>query len=262
MAVLGAAQPGIEALLLGQVPGVRPVTLVHCALALESGEEYLASLRRAAAAELSPFLLVLEGSLMDESLAGEGTFSRLGTEGGRPVTTCDWIARLAPQAEAVIAIGSCATWGGIPAARGSPTGAMGLEEHLGRDYVSRAGLPIVNVPGCAPPGEAFIDTVVSVLLHLDGLVWLELDEQRRPRWLFPDDAHPTPPRSSWLPVQAAEAQAAGGIGCSVPQQGWMSGIGGCASVGGACIGCTSRDFADRYLAPARPHEAGAGAGVR
>jgi Ni,Fe-hydrogenase I small subunit len=35
----------------------------------------------------------------------------------------------------------------------------------------------------------------------------------------------------------------------------MKGIGGCAQVGGACIGCTARDFADRYLVLARPHRA-------
>src|SRR5215510_6526450 len=168
MAMLGAATPGIEALLLGQVPDVPRVVLVHPVLAFESGDAYCSQLEQAAHGNLAPFVLVLEGSVLDESQAGAGSFSRLGMdEHGRPLTMAeDWIDRLAPHAEAIVAIGSCATWGGIPAAAGSTTGAMGLEAYLSRDFLSRAGLPIINVPGCAPPGEAFIETVISTCLHL------------------------------------------------------------------------------------------------
>ena len=163
------------------MPDTPRVTLVHPVLALESGEAYRAQLERASCGELGPFILVLEGSVLDESLAGEGSFSQLGMQGEQPLTTAAWIDRLTPHAEAVIAIGSCATWGGIPAAAGSPTGATGLESYLGRDFRSRAELPVINVPGCAPPGEAYVETLISVCLHLARLVPLELDEERRPR---------------------------------------------------------------------------------
>jgi hydrogenase small subunit len=254
MAVLGAAQPGIEALLLGQVPEAPPVTLFHPALALESGDAYRAHLEQAAAGILAPFLLILEGSVLDESRAGEGSFSRLGwSADGCPLTIASWLDRLAPRAEVVIALGSCATWGGFPAAAGNPTGAMGLETYLGCDFRSRAGLPIIHLPGCAPPGEAFVETLVSVCLHLAGLVPLELDAEHRPRWLYSSLAHPLPPRTDYLPAPVYDLTRRPGVGCPVPQQGWMSGIGGCAQVGGACIGCTDRDFADRYLELARPY---------
>jgi hydrogenase small subunit len=55
---------------------------------------------------------------------------------------------LAPHAAAVLAIGTCAAYGGIPAMRNNPTGAMGLRDYLGWDWVSRLGFPIVNLPGC------------------------------------------------------------------------------------------------------------------
>src|SRR6266567_1557658 len=99
MAVLGAAQPGIEALLLGQVPDAPQVTLVHPALALESGDAYRAHLERAADGNLRPFILVLEGSVLDESLAGQGSFSRLGTgDDGQPLTTAACAVASTPRA--------------------------------------------------------------------------------------------------------------------------------------------------------------------
>ncbi|MGH2400884.1 MAG: hydrogenase expression protein HypE, partial [bacterium] len=198
VAMLGASEPSLEDLLLGKQRDLGHLVLVHPALAMESGDAYRDYLERAAQGSLAPFILVLEGSVMDETRAGEGSFSRLGMDAGRPVTTSDWIDRLAPRAEAVIAIGSCATWGGIPAAAGNVTGAMGLEDHLGCEFRSRGGLPIVNVPGCAPSGDGFVETLIYVGLHLQGLVPLELDEEHRPKWLYPPSTHPVPARAAYL----------------------------------------------------------------
>src|SRR5437899_5677788 len=47
------------------------------------------------------------------------------------VPTCAWIDRLAPRAWAVMAAGTCATYGGIHAMAGNPTGCMGLADYLG-----------------------------------------------------------------------------------------------------------------------------------
>lgn len=299
MATLGARSPRLEHVLSGDVarlPAETPsLELIHPALALESGAAYRADLERAADGDLGPFFLVLEGSVMDEAraLASGGSYSRMGmTNDGRPLTSVDWVDRLAPRAEGAIAIGSCATWGGIPAARPNPTGAMGMEEHLGSDFRSRAGLRIVNVPGCAPSGEAFLETVIYVLLHWMGLVPLELDDQGRPRWLYGSAAHPLPPRTEADPpvlvlarkivsdvpdaveegdavriaraldvdpaevAEALELLTRDATGCPVPRRGWMGGVGGCSRVGGSCIGCTDRGFADRHLARARPETAG------
>lgn len=251
MSLLGASNPGIEDLLLGNVPDVPPVTLVHPVLALESGDEYLAILNAAAGGELGAYVVVLEGSLFDESLAGDGYFSHMGEEQGRPLTVTDWIDRLTPGASALIAIGTCATGGGIPAARGSVTGAMSLDTYLGDDFTARTGVPIVNVPGCAPSGEAFIETLVAAIFHLLGLTPLELDEEKRPRWLYSQKVYPMPPRAGYMPEEAYATEGRPSVGCPVHSQGWMNRVGGCANIGGACIGCTAPDFADRYLALTR-----------
>jgi hydrogenase small subunit len=261
MAMLGSSEPGIEDLILGNVPDVPRVILVHPNLATENGAAFLANLEQAAEGRLSPFVLVLEGAIADESRAGEGSFSRLGTSAdGRPVTIADWVDRLAPRAEAVIAIGSCASWGGVPAADGNPTGARGLEDYLGRDFRSRggassSGLPVINVPGCAPTGEGFIETLVYVFLHLAQLVPLDLDEERRPRWLYSHETYPLPPRVEYPPAVGFELSNRPTVKCPVPVTGWLRGFGGCARVGGSCIGCVERDFTDSYLALARPDPA-------
>ena len=245
MAVLGATAPRLEELLSGHLTHIPRVGLVHPALALDGGDEYLAVLEDAAAGGLGRFLLVVEGSVFDENLAGTGSFSGLGSRDGQPVPVGEWIERLAPAAAAVIAIGTCAAWGGIPAARGSATGATGLGAALGEDFRSRSGLPVVNVPGCAPSGDAFIEVLSYTLLHLGNIVPLDLDDQGRPRWLY----------STPVPLQRARRDGADRATvpvlhaeCPVPAQGWINRLGGCGAVGGSCSGCTRPDFPDRGLA--------------
>ena len=87
-----------------------------------------------------PFILVVEGSIPNENNKSEGYWASFGTdpETGQPITTCDWIDRLAPHAWAVIAAGTCATYGGIHAMEGNPTGCMGLPDYLGWKWKSKA----------------------------------------------------------------------------------------------------------------------------
>lgn len=253
MSVLGATSPRLEELLAGGLTHIPLVEFIHPGMALDAGDRYVLSLSRALQGSLDPFILVLEGALFDERLAGEGSFSSLGQVGGQTIPVEDWVARLAPRAAAVIAIGTCATSGGVPAAHGNTTGAMGLESFLGKDFRTRSGLPIVNVPGCAPNGDAFVELLSYVLLHLGGLVPLDLDSLNRPLWLYKTSTPLRPARAlaaSWEDVgERAE--------CCVPVRGWINHIGGCAVVGGACNGCTRPDFPDRTLPVIARDSAGA-----
>src|SRR5262249_39999537 len=120
-----------------------------------------------------------------------GYWSGLGVdEHHQPIPSATWLKRLAPGAAAVIAVGTCATWGGIPAAYGNPTGAMSATDFLGADYRSALGLPVINIPGCSPIGDNITETIASVLLFLNGLGPLpEFDELGRPAWLFGQTVH-------------------------------------------------------------------------
>lgn len=120
--------------------------------------------------EIDPFVLVVEGSIPNESIKPEGYWSGFGDDPatGQPITTSEWIDRLAPKALAVVAIGTCATYGGIHAMAGNPTGAMGLPDYLGWDWTSHAGIPIVCVPGCPIQPDNFAETLTYLLYQAAG----------------------------------------------------------------------------------------------
>jgi hydrogenase small subunit len=242
MAVLGATSPNIEQLIFGEDSRLPAVRLIHSLFAVEAGDAFLSLMRKAANGAVSPFILVIEGTLFNDNMCGAGYFSGMGEDNGRPLSITDWVNKLAPLATAVIAIGTCATWGGVPASRGNPTGAISLNEHLGPTFRSTANLPVINIPGCAPPGDSFVETLTYLLLHLSEQVPLELDAENRPAWLYRRHTHPQPAYLS-LPIYQTDSV----VDCRVPERGWMNHVGGCANVGGACNGCTMPGFPDKFL---------------
>ncbi len=262
VAVTGATHPRLEDLIRGNIPGLPRIDLVHSVLSVESGPEWIANLKMAADGELdAPYIVAWEGSVMDERQSGEyGYFMGLGEdEDGRPITSLEWLDRMAPGAAAVIAVGTCATWGGIPAAKGNPTNSMGVMDHLGKDYRSALGLPVINVPGCAPVGDNIIETATAALMFLSGLAPLpEFDELGRPAWLFTETVHRHCPRAGYY-EEGVFAHEYGDkeclvelgcwgpvVQCNIAERGGVDGHGGCMNMGGICIGCTMPGFPDKF----------------
>ena len=262
ISVTAATQPSIEDLVLGAIPGLPAVRLHNPVLAFDSGEDFLAPFRAATVDALGPYILVVEGSIPDESLHAEGFWAALGNDPatGQPITTCEWIDRLAPNAWAVVAIGTCATYGGIHAMAGNPTGARGLPDYLGWDFRARSGLPIVCVPGCPVQPDNFTETLLYLLYQAAGLAPpIPLDDVLRPTWLFGQTVHEGCDRGGYY-EQADFAAEYGSkkcivklgcwgpvSSCNVAKRGWMDGIGGCPNVGGICIGCTMPGFPDKFM---------------
>ena len=192
VAMTAATRPSLEDLLNRTLPGMPGVALYNPMLAVESGEDFMRAWYDAEAGRLDPFILVLEGSVPNEAINGDGHWAGLGVDPrtGQPITTNEWIDRLAPRAATVLALGTCATYGGIPAMRNNPTGAMGLRDYLGRSWRSRSGLPIVNLPGCPAQPDNITETLLYLVLQIAGTTQpIELDEQGRPAWLFERTAH-------------------------------------------------------------------------
>ena len=161
-------------------------------LAFETGEELMRAWYDAERRQLDPFVLVLEGSVPNEEINGDGHWAGFGVDPatGQPITTCRGSIGWRPKAAAVMAIGTCAAYGGIPAMRNNPTGAMGLRDYLGCGWTSRLGIPIVNLPGCPVQPNNITETLLALVLQLGGLApMIDLDDQGRPRWLFDRTVH-------------------------------------------------------------------------
>jgi hydrogenase small subunit len=261
VSITAAQQPSIEDVVLGLIPGLPRVHLHNKVLAYETGEEYLKAFRMAARGELGPFVLVIEGSIPNERINGEGYWTSFGNdEAGEPITINSWIDALGPKAWAVVACGTCATFGGIHAMAGNPTGAMGLSDYLGWNFRAQSGLPVVNVPGCPVQPDNFMETLAWLLRQAAGKAApIPLDEQRRPTWLFGKTVHEGCDRAGYYeqgdfafdynsPKCAVKVGCWGPVvNCNVPKRGWMSGIGGCPNVGGVCIACTMPGFPDKFM---------------
>ncbi len=262
IAMTAATNPSIEDLLRGCMPGMPPVLLYNPVLAFETGEEFMRAWHDAALGRLDPFILVLEGSVPNEELNGDGHWAGMGVDRatGQPILTNTWLDRLAPKAAAVLALGTCAAYGGIPAMRNNPTGAMGLGDYLGHGWRTRFGLPIVNLPGCPVQPDNITETLLFMVLHLAGLgPPPDLDEQGRPRRIFGRTVHEGCDRAGFAEQgQISESYGDGRclvklgcsgpvVRCNVPMRGWVNGVGGCPNVGGICMACTMPGFPDKYM---------------
>ena len=163
ISITAASQPAIEDVLLGAIPGLPKVNLHNKVLSPTlGGEEYMKPFRAAREGTLdAPYVVVIEGSIPNENINGDGYWTSFGNDlaTGEPITINTWIDDLAPAAFAMIAVGTCATYGGIHAMAGNPTGCMGLADYLGWEYRSAAGLPIVNIPGCPVQPDNFMETL-------------------------------------------------------------------------------------------------------
>ena len=198
-----ATNPSLEDIITGAIPGMPKVVVHNPVLAFEQGAEFMQAWYDAEAGKLDPFVLILEGSLPNENLSGDGYFAAMGDnpETGQPITTTEWIDRLAPKAAAVVAVGTCATYGGIPAMKNNPTGAMGLRDHLGWSWKSKAGIPIVNIPGCPAQPDNITETLMYLVFALAGRAPVpELDDAGRPKWLFERTAHESCNRAAFYEI--------------------------------------------------------------
>jgi hydrogenase small subunit len=263
VSITAATQPSIEDIVLGALPGL-PKVFFHCPLlSYQNGDDFLRQFRAASEGRSDdPFILIVEGSIPDESNKSEGYWACFGNDPktGQPVTTCEWLDRLTPHAWAVMAVGTCASYGGIHAMAGNPTGSMGLPDYLGWEWRSQVGIPIVCIPGCPSQPDNITETLLYLLYMSKGSApMIPLDKELRPEWLFHQTVHEGCDRGGYY-EQGQFAEAYGDsecivklgcwgpvVQCNVPKRGWMAGIGGCPNVGGICIGCTMPGFPDKFM---------------
>ncbi len=143
-----------------------------------AGSGHVAESALDAALAQGGFVLVVEGSL-------PAADQRYLTVAGRPLeTTFERAARLA---EAVVAVGACAAFGGIP--RATATAGVDVATLLHKHNVDK---PLVNLPGCPVHPTWFFDTVYALLAGGPGAI--ELDGQKRPLSHYANTVHQSCPR--------------------------------------------------------------------
>ena len=209
----------------------------HQTLSAATGETALSVVDKAI--DSGNYILAVEGSvptkIPEACKIGERTFQ-------------DWLVRAAGPAKAVVAIGTCASFGGIPAAPPNLTGATPVGEVLKSQGVTK---PVINLPGC-PAHPAWI---VGTLVHVLKLGLPELDEFSRPKRNYGQLIHDQCP--FFAKYQAKQfAKSLGEEGCQFKlgcqgvvthadcsMRGWNSGVNWCVRSKAVCVGCARPEFA-------------------
>ena len=140
--MLRAEHPTLEKLILDVIS-----LDYHETLFAAAGHQVEAARKAAMERHKGKYLLVVEGAIPTRD---GGIYCKVGNQ-----TAIELTRECAKDAAAVIAIGSCASWGGMPATDPNPTGAVGVGKILDK--------PVVTIPGCPPNPYNFLATVVHFL---------------------------------------------------------------------------------------------------
>jgi hydrogenase small subunit len=182
-ALVGAKRPSViwlhfqectgctESLLRAEHPTLEKLILdiisldYHETLMAAAGHQAEAARLSAMAANKGKYILVVEGAI---PTGANGNYCKIGGK-----TAIELVKECAADAATVIAIGSCASWGGMPSTSPNPTGASSVAEILGK--------PVLTIPGCPPNPYNFLTTVVHYLV-LGKLP--DLDAKGRPKFAY------------------------------------------------------------------------------
>ncbi|MEJ6019057.1 hydrogenase small subunit [Corynebacterium sp. H113] len=190
-------------------------------------------------------ILVVNGSI---PLGEDGAFCTIGGKSAEQV-----LLEAAENATAILAVGACAVYGSVQAAKPNPTGAVGVDEII-KDK------PVINVSGCPPIGEVITATLAYILTHGEAP---KVDAEGRPLFAYDQRIHDSCPRRPHFDagqfVRTFDDDGARNgwclyeVGCKGPstfspcpiiqwnlKSGWPIGQ------GHPCIGCTEKDFFDKF----------------
>ncbi|MEN8141051.1 MAG: hydrogenase small subunit [Thermodesulfobacteriota bacterium] len=216
----------------------------HETVMAADGHQAEANLHATADKYAGKFICVVEGAIPTKD---KGVYCQIAGK-----TAMEILAEVAPKAAAVIAIGTCASFGGVQAAAPNPTGAVGVAELLS------GGPPLVNISGCPPNPICFLGTVLH-FLTFNRLP--ALDHLNRPKFAYGRRIHDQCERRPHFDEgrfveQFGDAAHKEGfclykVGCKGPATfsncpvvrfndvgSWPVGV------GHGCIGCTEPDFWD------------------
>jgi len=216
----------------------------HHTLMAVSGEAAENARLQSMAENKGKYIVIVDGSV---PIKNDGVYS---TIAGR--TNLDTLRETAKDAYAIISVGTCAAFGGLPHADPNPTGAVAIQEIV-KDK------PVINIPGCPPIAEAMTGTVAH-LLSFGKLP--ELDYLNRPKAFFGETIHdrcyrrPFYQRGLFAKSFDDEGARKGWclyeVGCKGPVTynacatlKWNGGVSFPIQSGHGCLGCSEPNFWDK-----------------
>ncbi len=236
--VLRTVEPTIGNLILDTVSLDYSHTIMAAA-----GHQAEAALQKAMKDSAGKYLLIVTGSV---PLADGGVYTTIGGRTAKAV-----LEEAAQGAAAIVAVGACAHWGSVQAARPNPTGAVGVSEVI-KDK------PVINVAGCPPIGDVVTATVAH-FLTFNRLP--ATDSDGRPLFAYGKRIHDQCPRRAHFDAgqyvevfddeNARKGWCLYHVGCKGPATfspcpifQWNGGTSWPIGAGHPCIGCTERNFWD------------------
>jgi len=247
VSMINAFNPTIQDLLLtAVVPGNHINLRFHQTLMAGQGDVAMQALE--SAASKGGYVLIVEGSV---STKDGGIYCTLGEKNHVGIPFLDHLLELAPDAVAVINLGTCSAFGGIPGAKPNPTGCKPVMDILTENNIDT---PVINLPGCPPHPDWFVGTIASILIG--GLDSVELDSLKRPTAFYGKTIHDQCPRrgqfeAGEFATKLSDTGCLYKLGCKGPvtyadcsDRLWNNKTRWCVEVNAPCAGCAHPGFPD------------------
>jgi hydrogenase small subunit len=215
----------------------------HETVMAASGYDAELALRDAMSANDGKYVLVVEGSI---PTGNQGAYLKIAGRNG--ITMLNDVAS---HAAAVVAMGSCSSWGGVPSSNINPTGAVGVDSVI-------KSKPVINLPGCPPNPYVLLATVLEYAATGKPP---KLDALGRPKFAYDRTIHEHCPRRAHFDAGRFAKQ----FGDEGHRSGWCLYQLGCKGpvthapcstrhfnevvdcwpigIGSPCVGCTEKDIA-------------------
>ncbi|MBE0467823.1 MAG: hydrogenase small subunit [Candidatus Desulforudis sp.] len=243
VSLLNSVEPGsptIDKLLLDVI-----ALKYHHNVMAASGQLAMDHLFDTAETNKGKFFLVVEGGVPAKD---DGYYCTIGDKNGKHITMLNAVREIGGKAAAVIAAGTCAAYGGIPAGGPNPTGVVGVKQIL-------SAKPVINIPNCPMHPDAFLGTVTYVLTYGDIPA---LDAHGRPTMFYGRTVHDNCiRRSDFFAERFAQKLGDPGclylLGCKGPlaysdcaNRGWNNNTSWCVKAGAPCMACAEPGFPDAF----------------
>lgn len=146
-------------------------------LMVSEGEKAIEKLMNALEVD---YILAVEGAV---ALKNNGLYNIIGRWKGKPLTGLEAVKLLGEKASHILAVGACATHGGVSAAKPNPSESVGINKVL-------TNKKMIMLPGCPVHPDWFLGTLAHLLLYGEP----DTDNLNRPLMFYSTLIHDRCPR--------------------------------------------------------------------